>query len=671
VTWSCVTQLGGISALAFTADPQNEQVFQNTAAAAMGEGVSSSDIVITNVSDVTVTLRGRRVSDSVVTTIDWDINYMSEQIDASAAANVSAANMQASMTTFVTGGNFTAALQSAVPALANVTVDSNDFGLTTWVIIKSSRPSSAPTGEPSGQPTLMPSGKPTGQPSGQPTGQPTSNPSCGTGSVDVQDIDGVLGTRGCNLCPPGTFTAETAGTSCHQCPMDYVSNEPGSAECAACPWPSATDDVGQKSCYGRKLAHEFSTVAGVLSAMLLLYVLCWLSAGGESIAVTVTMFVPMLDHLSDVAYVMFERFHSSGIFWSAVLFLVAPSFVFICELIGQRYYPQLWIPFTILWLESSGSGNPKHVDFDLPLTYESQESLGKVIWFFVLWAIALFAQVLTFGFTVLWCVGYVVFLLLWLFLGTLLYQSRNLAVGNISSMWYWTWNKKVFEEKPRVSKVNRGLMNRALFTGFMLETVPQLVVQIVNNTSKPNNTWSVTSLFSTAMSVYMALSGVYRFGYFRWYKGYAFEEIPIESVKIPGVDAKYTSLSTQKVSGARKMRGAQRMIKTVSTFFSEDGDAGHTKRRRAEVAEGLALGNDLDAEGLLGALSAQVALLNDERSYDHERIRQASDLIVADSLTDRKKNRMLALQEYFKILSPVDIQYVFWMWTRAASLLCT
>ena len=206
---------------------------------------------------------------------------------------------------------------------------------------------------------------------------------------------------------------------------------------------------------------------------------------------------------------------------------------------------------------------------------------------------------------------------------------------------------------------------------FMLETVPQLVVQIVNNTSKPNNTWSVTSLFSTAMSVYMALSGVYRFGYFRWYKGYAFEEIPIESVKIPGVDAKYTSLSTQKVSGARKMRGAQRMIKTVSTFFSEDGDAGHTKRRRAEVAEGLALGNDLDAEGLLGALSAQVALLNDERSYDHERIRQASDLIVADSLTDRKKNRMLALQEYFKILSPVDIQYVFWMWTRAASLLCT
>lgn len=381
---------------------------------------------------------------------------------------------------------------------------------------------------------------------------------------------------------------------------------------------------------------------------------------------SVNMVLPMLDHLTDINYVMYERFHLPLYFALAVVFLFAPCLVFTYELYEKGYYPRFLLPFTMLWLEKDEDGNPKHVDFDLniggvSLTPREQDNLTKLLWYWIFWVLCIIAQFGTFGLFALWMVSYSVFLLFWWFLGTLLYQSRNLAVGKISVMWYQTWNSVVFEELGvKAERVDRGLMNRALFTGFMLETVPQLLLQIANNMAKGSGAWSATSTASTTMSVYMSLSGIYRFAYFAWWKGYSFDDIPISAIRIPGLDQKYTSLNGPNRVSAPQVRAADRMIRTVSKYFpTSNSEADHIHERRSTFSEGPSAYKDLLTKGvyceddkgvpgyepasLLLVLQAQVALLNDEYSYDHDRIKQAKRTIVVTAIGDGRKNRMIAV----------------------------
>ena len=69
-------------------------------------------------------------------------------------------------------------------------------------------------------------------------------------------------------------------------------------------------------------------------------------------------------------------------------------------------------------------------------------------------------------------------------------------------------------------------MNESLYAEFILETLPQLFIQAVNN--QYTGSWSILSIFSSGLSAFMAINGVYRFLYYTKYLKVQYTEVPLE-----------------------------------------------------------------------------------------------------------------------------------------------
>ena len=117
--------------------------------------------------------------------------------------------------------------------------------------------------------------------------------------------------------------------------------------------------------------------------------------------------------------------------------------MFFYELYDKSYYPRIWIPYTILWLDKDEEGRPRHINKDrltipivnIPLTSSEQNDLTKLIWYLILWIILIALQVVTILITPVWVILDAVFLVFWFWviIGTFLYQSRNMAMGKLAN----------------------------------------------------------------------------------------------------------------------------------------------------------------------------------------------------------------------------------------------
>ena len=623
------------------------------------EGASSSDAATDMVNQFTQSINNNVFSQSLL----YNIKSMNATALTTSSADVQSSSVISSNAIF---------LQTALPS-SQPTSSPSSFpsGLPSGqpTRIPSSQPTGQPTHSPSGQPSRKPSGQPSGRPSSQPSDQPssqptispTSAPSCGAGYVKTT----------CEPCPVGEYAAIPGQKECILCPPKFFTDRNASTHCELCPWPHSSDRFGAHECIAFHLNLTFTNLAIVLSSVLGLYLFCWFAAGGESIAVTVNMMMPMLDHISDINYILTEEFHTVYFFAFAVLFLLAPSFMFFYELYDKAYYPRIWIPYTILWLDKDDEGRPRHKNKDrlkipiinIPLTSAEQNDLTKLIWYLILWIILIAFQVVTIVLTPVWIVLDIIFLIIWLIIGTFLYQSRNMAIGRIGKMWYSNWNHvrflEILEDEFRnnqLDRVDKGLMNRALFAGFVLETLPQLVLQVVNNMSRQGLKWTFGSIASTSMSVYMSMCGIYRFCYYKWYKGKSFEEIPIAVIEIPGIDAKYTAIgNAAEIELSRhKVKGDTQSIEKLSTrkppkVISPSMDV--------KATAGITINFVEDPHAtLLTVIKSQIDLLNNEKSYDHERIKKSKDIMKrATGIADTKKKRVKAVLNYFEIKDAVDL----------------
>jgi hypothetical protein len=70
------------------------------------------------------------------------------------------------------------------------------------------------------------------------------------------------------------------------------------------------------------------------------------------------------------------------------------------------------------------------------------------------------------------------------------------------------------------------LLQESIFEEMLTESVPQMVIQIVNNSL--TNVWTPLSYFSTAMSSIMILNGIWRLVYYRLYLKIAIDAIPTD-----------------------------------------------------------------------------------------------------------------------------------------------
>lgn len=155
VVVAVVTPLTGITATAFLSDTTNSDAFQQTTAVAIGNGVSSSDITILNVTNTVVRrLNGGRSLTTSGVNIDWSFVYIAEQVNnsVSATADSTASSLTALVSTAITDGSFASTMGRLSTALSAVTVAASTYSAPVATVLRTAHPSVSPTSSP---PTLL------------------------------------------------------------------------------------------------------------------------------------------------------------------------------------------------------------------------------------------------------------------------------------------------------------------------------------------------------------------------------------------------------------------------------------------------------------------------------------------------------------------------------------
>ncbi len=92
--------------------------------------------------------------------------------------------------------------------------------------------------------------------------------------------------------------------------------------------------------------------------------------------------------------------------------------------------------------------------------------------------------------------------------------------------WLRVWNADNFEiVTTDSSAIDTGHLNRGLLSEFVFETLPQLVLQIFNNTN--TKIWTTSGYFSTCFSIFSTLNGIYKYIYWVGYKGISIDDVPV------------------------------------------------------------------------------------------------------------------------------------------------
>jgi len=282
-------------------------------------------------------------------------------------------------------------------------------------------------------------------------------------------------------------------------------------ECTACvnPWTTGTKS-SQANCLYFRSVWDLGTIFIVLASIGAMYVLAFAAAGEKSLAIVLNMFLPMLDHVTDTLYVLNEPFYSFDVFRAAAFFLVAPCIIFVYDLVEAGDFPVVCKPpFPTLWLESR-DGKP---------TYNG-ELVGAH-----LWPLLVVLQLATLPVSLIWTLSCTALLVVWFVVGSFLYNSRTLAVGRVRRLWYYVW--RGFKHGTDIDEevaVDTTVLNKALFTGFVLESIPQLIIQLYNSIMVG---WGLLAQLSITVSVLMTLAGVYKFIYWRWVQGVEWADIPV------------------------------------------------------------------------------------------------------------------------------------------------
>ena len=360
--------------------------------------------------------------------------------------------------------------------------------------------------------------------SSYPTSTPTSSPTCGLGSSQVGS--------GCGPCAAGYYTDSLNAFQCTACPVDTYNNMIGSAECSPCDKFTSNILEASTSCPHFSLHASAFTYYSLGSFVTILFLSALLFAGENVYIMFVLGLFPFLDIVSDMVYILSIKFWSFELFICAIIFFVVPSSMFVYKLIKMRAYPRL-IQFVgvevmqdqYIWLSVSPEGSPLINGQRSSLSYQEHDGIEKLVWFWVLWVLLVSFQAVFLVLCLIWYSFASVLLLAWLFAGLFLYQTKMLAIGKVWNTWFYTWTQSTDYHKE--ISLDASVLNESLFHEFILETVPQIAIQSINNSLIYNGNFPAISLFSLAMSIFIAINGIYRYGYYLLWKGIKFDEIPL------------------------------------------------------------------------------------------------------------------------------------------------
>ena len=122
------------------------------------------------------------------------------------------------------------------------------------------------------------------------------------------------------------------------------------------------------------------------------------------------------------------------------------------------------------------------------------------------------------------------FMGLWFAAGLFLFATKVMAIRRVHNWWYYVWTG--CRQHDKEIEIDISLLNEALFAEFLFESLPQMVVQSMNNTL--TQLWNPIGIFSMCLSVAVMLNGLYRYGYYSFWLGYSIQNVPTE-ISIGGI----------------------------------------------------------------------------------------------------------------------------------------
>ena len=107
----------------------------------------------------------------------------------------------------------------------------------------------------------------------------------------------------------------------------------------------------------------------------------------------------------------------------------------------------------------------------------------------------------------------VLFRLFWFIFGFVLFETQVMSVGHVKFLWFgvWTgdWDHYGAMDIPTI---DTAVFNRTLFASFLLDSVPMLTVQIINNSKLfPANEWGVFLILNLSLSSYAVTAGLWKY----------------------------------------------------------------------------------------------------------------------------------------------------------------
>ena len=100
----------------------------------------------------------------------------------------------------------------------------------------------------------------------------------------------------------------------------------------------------------------------------------------------------------------------------------------------------------------------------------------------------------------------------WLFVGWLLYLCKLMPVGKVERLWLLVWTGKDYKNLPFI---NPRFANATVLLKILFESIPQFIIQTINNSYLDN--WTPLCKISVSMSILSMISGLYRLAYSRIY----------------------------------------------------------------------------------------------------------------------------------------------------------
>jgi len=248
----------------------------------------------------------------------------------------------------------------------------------------------------------------------------------------------------------------------------------------------------------------------------------------------VLVIFPFLDVFSDLLFIISAEFFTDFIWYICVFFYLLPCMHFIYEmiavesLIGRSACFKFPLQGNLWWL-SSKDGLPmisgEHPNF----IKDSWEDLIKITFVVIpTWILLCMFQLCTWILFFFWTVIFDPMFFFWTGVGMFFYQTKLLAFVPFWNMWVRRWTGS--DNHIKKGLVSVQMLNKSVLTELIFESMPQIIIQVVNGILM--KTLTLVGIFSVSMSALFIVNGIYKFLFFLYCKKVTFDKIP-NGIDIP------------------------------------------------------------------------------------------------------------------------------------------